>query len=127
MLLLSMISMQGSENSIYMKFVTFLSYLHVRDVHKMLIPIKEFLQLSMILLIFHFSQVKVYHVILLNINDFCITAVLKKSYTSHLHHRELFNGPSSSFLTCFLLSISLLFFLLYLLIDLISFGVLQHY
>jgi hypothetical protein len=43
----------------------------------MLIPTKEFLQLSMILLIFHFSGVKVYHVILLNINDFCITAVLK--------------------------------------------------
>lgn len=77
MLLLSMISMQGSENSICMKYVTFLSYLHIRDVHKMLIPTKEFLQLSMILLIFNFSGVKVYHVILLNINDFCITAVLK--------------------------------------------------
>jgi hypothetical protein len=51
--------------------------LHIRDVHKMLIPTKEFLQLSMILLIFNFSGVKVYHVILLNINDFCITAVLK--------------------------------------------------
>ena len=77
MLLLSMISMQGSENIICMKYVTFPSYLQIRDAHKMLIPTKEFLQLSMILLTFHFSRVKVYHVILLNINDFCITAVLK--------------------------------------------------
>ena len=77
MWLLSMISMQCSENSKYKMYVMFLSYLHVRDVHKMPIPTKEYLRSSMILLVFQFSRFEVYLVILLNMNDFCITTVLK--------------------------------------------------